>query len=156
MNERDGQKSPAAPRSPRVRRALLAVAAVAVLAAAAVLYDYIRINLWLESDAGRIEGYAVPLIADHKEVAPQDHGRFAAIDRLLIAEMRKGRRNVVACSRSEIKFNLLHTRAYVKVFLETALPDQPEHRARLKIICVLKRNGPTWRLAGPPVEKTLE
>jgi hypothetical protein len=156
MTARSGHKAASSPFSRRWRWALMVLSAVVVAGVAVYFYDYVSMNLWLEGDAGRLQNYSVHLIENQKEVADNPDHRFKQIDRLLIEEMRRDRRNVVTLSRSEIKCNLLRTRACVKVFLETALPDQPDRRSRLSIICELKRNAKGWRMAGPPVEKTIE
>jgi hypothetical protein len=138
----------------------MALLGVVAAGAALLLYDYLNINLWLERDAGRLQNYSVQLIENQQEVAvvrPDDpNDAVTQVDRVLIEEMRRGRRNVVTLSRSEIKYNLFHTRACVKVYLETALPGQPERRSRLGVLCELKREGRAWKIAKPPVEKTIE
>jgi len=148
--------------SPRARRIVLVCAAVVAVVAAVLCYDYLRINLWLDRDAGRLGNYPVRLIENQQEVALPPTEPAAQIDRLLIEEMRRGPRNVstprnvVTVSRSEINYNLFRTRAYVKVFLETAPPGQAGRRSRLRVICELKRGPLGWQLVEPPVEKTIE
>jgi len=128
-----------------------------VLAVVGILvYDYMTVNLWMERDAGSLETYVVPLIENQLETDDSRNTKLGEIDRLLIEEMRRNRRNVVRASRSEIRYNLLHTRGYVKLYLETALPDQPDRRSRLRLIGTLKREGGRWRIAGPLIEKTIE
>ena len=139
-----------------LRRVLLVVLALVVLIAGLSLYDYIRINLWIDRDAGRLEGYPVRLVENGKEVPRPTGDREAQINRLLIDKMRENDRNVVTLSRSEIKYNLLRTHAHVKLVLETALPDQPEPRSRLRVRQSLRRTGSGWQLTGEPVETTLE
>lgn len=139
-----------------LRRILLGGIAVVVVIAGLYLYDYIRINLWIDRDAGQLEGYPVRLIEEGKEVAHSADEHEQQISRLLIAKMREGQRNVVTLSRSEIKYNLLRTRAYVKGFLETALPDRPEPRSRLKFSQRFRRASQGWQLDGEPAETTLE
>lgn len=140
----------------RLRRVCAPLLAVVVVVGGLYLYDYITVNMWIERDAGRLEDYSVLLIENKQEVARDDSDPLGQLDRLLIEEMRRGRRNVVNASRSEIKYSLLRTRAYVKISLETALPEKPDRRARLKIVCELKRSSQGWQLAGPPLEKTIE
>ncbi|MCX8038066.1 MAG: hypothetical protein N3D11_13635 [Candidatus Sumerlaeia bacterium] len=137
------------------RRALAAVGGVCVLIAAAMIYDYLSINLWLERDAGLLESYPVRLIEDQKPVAQPTRDAVAQMDRLLIEWFCREQRNVVTLSRSEFHYNLLKTRGYAKVFLETAPPEQPDRRAPLRLVCTLKRTVRGWELAGPPREKTI-
>jgi hypothetical protein len=156
MTDRLGQKVFSFPLLHRRRWLWIAPLAVVALGAVLYLYDYVSLNLWLERDAGRLQSYSVRLIENRKEVADGRDERFAQLNRLLIEEMRRERRNVVTLSRSEVKYNLFRTRACVKVFLETALPDQPDRRSRLSVICRLKSESGNWRIAGPLVEKTIE
>jgi hypothetical protein len=147
---------------PRARRIVLLCAAVVGLVAAVYFYDYLSVNLWLDRDAGRLGNYPVHLIEDQQEVARPPDKRSEQIDRLLIEEMHRvprnvsTPRNVVTVSRSEIKYSLFRTRAYVKVFLETAPPGQAGRRSRMRVICELKRGPQGWQLVEPPVEKTIE
>jgi len=139
-----------------LRLALAVLVAVAALVAGVCGYDYITINLWIDRDAGRLENYPVQLIENQQEVTRWPSSPLAQLDRLLIEEMRRGRRNVVTLSRSDIKYNLLRTSAYVKVFLETAAPEQPQLRSPLRLICHLRRGSHGWVLAEPPFEKTIK
>lgn len=137
------------------RRILLIVGGVVVVMAGLYLYDYLRINLWIERDAGQLERYPVSLIENGKEVGRSGDEREKQITDLLIDKMRGDERNVVTLSRSEIKYNLLRTRAHVKVYIETALPDKPEPRSRLRLRQSFRRTGQGWRLDGEPIETTL-
>lgn len=136
------------------RRVLFAVAAIVVLAGGLAAYDYIRLNLWIDRDAGRLGDYPILLIEQNKEI-PRKKDAFEQIDRILIDELSSGR-NVVTMSRHEIKFNILRTRAYAKVLLETAAPNEPDLRSSLKLVCEFRRGDGGWVLAGPPKETTLE
>jgi len=138
----------------RGRLALLALGVTVLLVAGLFLYDYFQINFWIERDAGRLANYPVVLIQPASDGGPVRSAPRTAIDRILLAEMTRGR-NVVAMSRSEVKFNLLHTRAYVKVFLETAFPDQPERTRRLVVVCKFRLGSGGWIL-DETLEKTLE
>ncbi len=137
------------------RRALAVAGGAGALVLAVLAYDYFRINLWLERDAGLLERYPIRLIEDQKPVAQPTRDAVAQMDRLLIEWFCREQRNVVTLSRSEFIYNLLRTRGYAKVFLETAPPDQPDRRAPLRLVCTLKRTVRGWELAEPPREKTI-
>jgi len=156
MKGPSSQKGPPPLVSRRLRWVVSVPVGVVLAALLVYAYDYLNINLWMERDAGSLEDYPVRLVENQQEVAGTDRGQFAELNRSLIEQMRENRRNVVTVSRSEIKCNVLRTRAYVKVFLETALPDQPDRRSRLRVICPLKYDGRQWRIAGPLTEKTIE
>ncbi|KPL11152.1 hypothetical protein AMJ85_04375 [candidate division BRC1 bacterium SM23_51] len=140
----------------RWRRALAALVAVAVVIGGLCLYDYISVNLWNARDEGRLETYPVVLIENEQEVPRSEDDRHKQLNRLLINDVRKAPRNPVNVSRSELKYNLLRTHAYVKVFLETALPDKPDRRSRLKALYKLKRSRQGWQLAREPDLTTIE
>jgi hypothetical protein len=143
--------------SRRGRTILLAIAGVAVLVAALAVYDFLRINLWIDSDAGQFEHYPVVLIQQQRATNALTQSAPASIDRVMAEYMRRGPqpRNILTLARSELKHNLLRTRVYAKVLLETAAPDNPEVRSRLVVLCTFKRSADGWKLVGA-VEKTLE
>jgi hypothetical protein len=151
-----GQKKSNASTRRAPRRILVVVVVLLLIVAGLYAYDYMAINLWTGGDAGRLEDYPVQLIIDGEDAPPNADPKLAKIDRFLIREMRAGGRHVVGGSRSELKYNLLHTRCYVKIVIETALPGQPDRRARLKALYSLRRSGNGWQLAEPPKETTME
>ena len=130
---------------------------VLVLLAIAVLglrvYDYVRVNLWISRDAGQFGDYPVQLVRDKEIVLPD--GDHAELDKRIVEELSRNR-NVVNLSRLEIKKNLLGTRAYAKVLLETAAPDNSEVRSTLKLVCIFRRSNGAWKLVDSPREITLE
>ena len=48
-------------------------------------------------------------------------------------------------SRSEIRFNLTRRRAFTKVFLQTAIPDDRSRSTRINFLAILQCKGSTWR-----------
>ncbi len=106
---------------------------------------YMQFNDWLYSDAKKLGPYPTVLIRDGKplEDAVDGPDREASINRALI-ESNSKERLVVHLSRSEIRYSALHQRAYVKVFLETSLPGEPDRVQRIKFLNILGRRDDTW------------
>jgi hypothetical protein len=125
----------------------LVVVAVPVLY---VIYAYISLNLWISADANRLESYPRVLVRN-KQVVGEYKGHSEDIRNLeqaLIRSNTADNRIVLCLSRSDIKFNLLGTKAYVKLFLQTALPADPTQTSKVKLLNILaKRNG-RWVVTG--------
>jgi hypothetical protein len=149
-------QNPSGPRrlGKHARRILIVLVLLAVAVLGLRAYDYVRINLWISRDAGQFGDYPVQLVRD-KEIVIPEAGRHTDLDKRIVEELSRNR-NVVNLSRLEIKENLLGTRAYAKVLLETAAPDNSEVRSTLKLVCIFRRNNGAWTLAEPPREITLE
>jgi hypothetical protein len=141
--------------SRRRRVVLWTSAGIAVVVLALGAFDYLRINLWIDRDAGRFDRYPYVLVQNKQPVLPPHGAGEEKINRMVIEEMNRRGRNVVTLARSEIKHNLLRTRAYTKVFLETADPDKPDLRSRLVVLCEFRRASAGWQLTDT-FEKTLE
>ena len=68
----------------------------------------------------------------------------ARIERVLIEEITK-----VNLSRSEIRFSPFCHKAYVKVYLETAVPEKSiDKRVKVKLLEILQRKHNHWYLVG--------
>ncbi|GEM_PF-533408 len=112
------------------------------------LYRYIAFNLWLESDARRLERYPRVLIEQSREIqdpALESPGMedTRQIERAL-CKSGTADRLVVHLSRSDIRYDLFRRKAFVKVFLETAFPGQPDRIQRIKFLDVLARQNGKW------------
>lgn len=113
----------------------------------AYLYRYVSFNLWLDSDSRSLRPYAIVLIENRNPIA-RDSAANAdqqAIEEVLL-QVNTANRLVVHLSRSDVRFGLFKRRAYVKVFLETALPGEPDKVQRIKVLNVLKPVGEKWQL----------
>jgi len=113
-----------------------------------MLYRYMAFNTWLYRDARTLQPYPTVLIREGKPVSNSDGDSTAdAVDEALV-EANTRERLVVHLSRSDIRYGPFHRRAYVKLFLETALPGEPERVQRIKFLAVLKRSDGRWTV--PP------
>lgn len=129
----------------RLRKPLL----VFVLAGAAVgvflLYSYLSFNLWLEKDARALEPYPATLLENGERVAPARglSPRAKEIENALIRE-NTASRLVTHLSRSDLRRDWLRGNVHVKVYLETALPGEPDRLRRIKALNTLARRGGQW------------
>ena len=133
------------------RRRQTALISIGMCAAVCVfvLYRYMAFNLWLYSDARNLKPYPHELIRNG-EVVAQDTDLSEgerAIEKAIV-QSNTGQRLVVHLSRSDIRYGFLHRRAFVKVFLETSLPGEPDRVQRIKFLNVLERENGTWSV-GP-------
>lgn len=111
------------------------------------LYRYVSFNLWLDSDSRSLRPYEIVLVENRNPVSRtiSANADQRAIEDVLV-EVNTANRLVVHLSRSDVRFGLLKRRAYVKVFLETALPGEPEKVQRIKVLNVFKPAGDQWQL----------
>lgn len=133
------------PSNAQPRRLAFLTLAVCAGIFAFFVYRYMAFNLWVERDATRLEPFPRVLVEKKDQVpaAPDPGATPEAIDRALLAE-NAANRLVVHLSRSDIRYDLLHRRAFVKVFLETSLPGQPDRIQRIKILNVLEKRNGEW------------
>jgi hypothetical protein len=131
----------------RKRLLLLAGIVVVLLPIIYLLYGYVSFNIWLSEDSGALESYPTVLVrkgAVLREDDPWDKN-VQMIDRAIIQRNSMGRL-VVLLSRSEIRYNVFRTRAYVKIFLETSLPNDVQRTAKVKALNVLAREKGEWHV----------
>lgn len=141
----------------RRRKTALILIGLCLAVLGTMVYRYMAFNTWMYSDAKALQPYPVVLIRDSR---PVDAGRDPnaapsggattndterSIDRALIESNTK-ERLVVHLSRSDIRFSALGGHAYVKVFLETSLPGEPDRVQRIKFLNVLTRENGDWRV----------
>ncbi len=108
------------------------------------IYSYVTMNLWISADAHQLESYPHLLVKDKQIVHEyQNHDDdIRNLEQVLIQSNTSDNRIVLLLSRSDIKFNLLRTKAYVKLFLQTSLPTDPTQTSKIKLLNILiKRNG---------------
>ncbi|MCD6385210.1 hypothetical protein J7M23_05470 [Candidatus Sumerlaeota bacterium] len=113
-------------------------------------YYFISLNIWINQTNPELEEYPYRLIAERKIVSrtPPVDTDVATIERVLIEEITKDR-IVVNLSRSEIRFSPFRHKAYVKVYLETAVPEKSiDKRVKVKLLEILQRKHNHWYLVG--------
>lgn len=110
------------------------------------IYAYVALNLWISDDAHRLESYPTVLVLDREVV--RDHlshdEDIRNMEQALIRSNTSDNRIVLCLSRSDVKFNLLRTKAYVKLFLQTALPTDPTQTSKIKLLNILKKRDGNW------------
>lgn len=114
-----------------------------------VIYHAVTLNLWIHQTPAELEAYPFQLIVERQRTIPGESSKNAtisAIEELLVQHLTQDR-IVINLSRSEIKFGLLGRKAYVKVYMETAVPEKPEaKRVRVKLLEVLRYHRGRWQL----------
>jgi hypothetical protein len=126
---------------------LLGAALVVLLPVSYSAYGYISFNMWLSADSKVLESYPTILVKKGSVTAEDDpwDKNIRMIDKAIIQRNSMGRL-VVLLSRSEVRYNFFRTRAYVKIFLETALPNDPNRTAKVKALNVLVREQGKWHV----------
>ncbi len=130
------------------RRLFPCISSAILIAAAFILYRYIVLNQWIASDSGQLTAYRRVLIKDELplfESDPSPDSRTQMIERAIVRASARDR-IVLNLSRSQIRHNLFHTKAYVKVFLKTAIPKDRSKSTSIKFLNVLVKKGDTWRV----------
>lgn len=112
------------------------------------IYSYVTLNLWISADAHQLESYPHVLVKDKQMVHDyQNHdAETRELEQVLIQSNTSDNRIVLLLSRSDIKFNLLGTKAYVKLFLETALPTDPTQTSKIKLLNILIERDDRWAI----------
>ena len=120
--------------------------AVVALPLVSFIYSYVTLNLWISADAHKLESYPHILVKDGQVVPHvQEHDEsIRNLEQALIQYNTSENRIVVILSRSNIKFNLLRTKAYVKLFLQTALPTDSTQTSKIKLLNILVRRDGQW------------
>lgn len=111
-------------------------------------YFFISLNIWISQTEPELEEYPTKLISERKIVRSisSKNTDVSAIEQVLIEEISKDR-IVMNLSRSEIRFSPFRKKAYVKVYLETAVPEKnTEKRVKVKLLETLHRRGNKWYL----------
>ncbi|MBN1900526.1 hypothetical protein JW926_04285 [Candidatus Sumerlaeota bacterium] len=119
-----------------------------VLVSAFIAYRFIAFNLWITSDAGVLQPYPRVLILN--EIMNHDNElildkNIAGIEEAIINANSQDR-IVLNLSRSDIRFNLLRTKSYVKVFLQTAIPNDRSKTTCIKFLNILTRRNDGWKV----------
>jgi hypothetical protein len=142
--------------SRRRRKTAFLLLGICALIFLVYLYRYISFNLWLDSDSRSLRPYEIVLVENSaRAVRELPDTDLRAIENVLI-EVNTANRLVVHLSRSDVRFGLLKRRAYVKVFLETGLPGEPDKVQRIKVLNVLKPVGERWQLvSGGVIQLTI-
>jgi len=111
----------------------------------AYLYSLFSLNFWINRDIESLSAYPWVLIKEKERTKGEKETEAEKIESELIAAHGAGRL-VVELSRSDIRYNYLKSRAYVKVFLKTALPEDPAKNTQIKCLTILKRNNGVWKV----------
>ena len=130
------------------RGGIIAVGIIIALCAGWCLYRYIDINLWIHTNPPELQAFPQKLITDRQtySIPDQQDPDISAIESVLIREITKDR-IVLNLSRSDVIFTPFRRKAYVKVYLETAVPEKNNNKkVRVKLLEVLSRKGNTWHL----------
>ena len=120
--------------------------AVVALPVIYFIYSYVTLNLWISADAHQLESYPHVLVKN-KQIVYHDqkyNENIRNLEQVLIQSNTSDNRIVLLLSRSDIKFNLLGTKAYVKLFLETALPTDPTQTSKIKLLNILIERDDRW------------
>jgi len=123
-------------------------AGVCALVAIFFLYRYINLNLWITEDAGLLQPYSRILIKEGKNVMENSAGMpnpNHLIENAVIAANTKDR-IVLNLSISDVRYNLFHTKSYVKVFLQTAIPHDRSKTTSIKFLNILVKRDHSWRV----------
>ncbi|MCX7765251.1 MAG: hypothetical protein N2246_00885 [Candidatus Sumerlaeia bacterium] len=114
-----------------------------------VIYHVVTLNLWIHQTPAELEAYPFQLIVERQRAGQSEQSQnstIADIEEVLVQQLTQDR-IVINLSRSEIKFGLLGRKAYVKVYMETAVPEKPEEkRVRVKLLEVLRFHRGRWQL----------
>ncbi len=110
------------------------------------IYSYVTLNLWISADAHQLESYPHILVKNRQIVYhDQKHDENTRnLEQVLIQSNMSDNRIVLLLSRSDVKFNLLGTKAYVKLFLETTLPTDPTQTSKIKLLNILVKRDGRW------------
>lgn len=132
----------------RKRKIIYLIVGAILLISAVIAYRFIQFNLWISSDAGLLQPYPRVLVKDEEVVAGQETPetqKAERIDNALVKALARDR-IVLNLSRSEIRYNPLGSRAYVKIFLKTALPKDRSRNTSIKFLATLQRTNGDWKL----------
>jgi hypothetical protein len=131
------------------RIALIAATIVILIPVIAWAYYIISLNIWIHNTPPELDNYAHPLIIERENtthVTEQDDD-VTNIERVIIREIRKDR-IVINLSRDGVRFSPFRRKAYVKIYLETAVPEKNgDKRVRVKLLHQLRRRDGQWYLA---------
>jgi hypothetical protein len=130
------------------RLLILCIILFIVFSAALFFYPYVSINLWISRDSGVLRPYQRLLIDNEKSIYEYDSSpdtRTRLIENA-IAESNAKDRIVLNLSRSDIRFSFFHRKAYVKIFLKTAIPDDRTKTTSIKVLNVLVKRGNIWKV----------
>jgi hypothetical protein len=119
-----------------------------ILLTAFIIYRFVIFNLWITSDAGVLQPYPRVLIQNEGRIAnsvPVSDKDVALIEEAIINANSKDR-IVLNLSRSDIRFNFFKTRSYVKVFLQTAIPNDRSKTTSIKFLNILSKKSDGWRV----------
>ena len=136
------------PRRKKWKRYGLIPFALLLGGAAFLIYNYLSLNLWIGDDAGQLQPYPRVLIRDEQPLYrnhPVPDAQTRLIEEALV-EANARDRIVLNLSRSEIQFNLFHTKAYVKVYLRTAIPRDRQKTTGIKTLNILVKKDDSWRV----------
>ncbi|GAB4311183.1 MAG: hypothetical protein Kow0059_01080 [Candidatus Sumerlaeia bacterium] len=153
--------------------AALAAAGLAALAAGSVwLMDYVRYQQWLLEDAQTLQpyrhilfdaGHPLPLVPPSNHAGNAEQWRSMA--RTILDHNQNQNILLTHLSMGDPRWNFFHTRAFVKVYIETRvagvppsqssdLPDERRTR-RLKAVYTLAPRNDSWRLL-KTTDRTIE
>ncbi len=110
-----------------------------------MIYRYMSFNSWMYKDARLLQPYPHVLIENGNSHYPTRTASETVqeIEKTLV-KANTTNRLVVHLSRSDIRFSPFRRWAYVKVFMETALPGEPDRVQRIKFLNELKRTDEGW------------
>ncbi len=120
--------------------------AVVALPVIYFIYSYVTLNLWISADAHQLESYPRVLVKNRQIVYhdKKHDENIRNLEQVLIQSNMSDNRIVLLLSRSDIKFNLLGTKAYAKLFLQTALPTDPTQTSKIKLLNILIKREGRW------------
>jgi len=113
-----------------------------------LVYNYLNFNLWVGEDAGQLQPYPRVLIEDEQSLHlknPASDQTVQLIEDAIIMANAKDR-IVLNLSRSDIRFGLFGNKAYVKVFLRTAIPKDRARATSIKTLNILVKRKDKWRV----------
>jgi len=136
------------PRRKKWVRILIFPFAILLGIAAFLVYNYLNFNLWVGEDAGQLQPYPRVLIENeqplHLKNPASDRTVRMIEDAIVMANAKD--RIVLNLSRSDIRFSLFGNKAYVKVFLRTAIPKDRARATSIKTLNILVKWKDRWRV----------
>lgn len=132
----------------KIKFYLILLSALLVLLAGFIGYRFIVFNLWITVDAGVLQPYPRVLIQNESRLYsnnPVSVKKIALIEEAVIDANSKDR-IVLNLSISDIRFNLFKTKAYVKVFLQTSIPDDRSRTTSIKFLNILTKRNDGWKV----------
>lgn len=135
-------------RKKRIRLYIAAGIVIILIIVGFFIFRYVSMNLWIANDADQLKPYPRTLVENGKNLLKNEKPaseRIHSIEQALIISNAKDR-IVINLSRSEIRFNLLGNKAYVKIFLKTAIPGDRNKTTSIKFLNILRKTRSSWKV----------